>query len=133
MKKSARGRIFAGAKLDWNQRLRGNLHARELRSAGTGRMDGVKRFRIEPRDVPPKGAARRLGKTLAEFDAILPNLIARGFPKPDPDTSHFDLVAIDKWCDARHVHLFGGDATMQARDASTVVTDRIAAMLRETA
>ena len=48
-------------------------------------MDGVKRFRIEPRDVPAQEAARRLGKTLAEFDAILPKLIARGFPKPDPD------------------------------------------------
>jgi hypothetical protein len=94
------------------------------------RMDGVKRFRIEPRDVPAREAARRLGKTLAEFNAILPNLIARGFPKPDPDTGHFDLVAIDKWCDARHAHLFGGDAPMQARDASTVVKDRIAAMQR---
>ena len=93
-------------------------------------MDGVKRFRIEPRDVPAQEAARRLGKTLAEFDAILPNLIARGFPKPDPDTGHFDLVAIDKWCDARHPHLFGGDAAMHARDASTVVKDRIAAMQR---
>jgi hypothetical protein len=29
-------------------------------------------------------AARRLRKSEAEFEAVLPNLIARGFPKPDP-------------------------------------------------
>jgi hypothetical protein len=32
------------------------------------------RFRIEPRDVPPKAAARRLGKT---FAAALPDLLAK--------------------------------------------------------
>ena len=86
------------------------------------------RFRVEPRDVPAEMAARRLGKSVAEFDAVLPNLIARGFPKPDPDTGHFDLVAIDKWCDARHAHLFSGNAAMQARDASEVARERIEAL-----
>jgi hypothetical protein len=85
------------------------------------------RFHVEPRDVPPDIAARRLGKSRADFDAALPNLLARGFPGPDPDTGNFDLQAIDRWCDARHSHLFGM-ATVQARDASTVAKGRIAAM-----
>jgi hypothetical protein len=83
------------------------------------------RFRVEPRDVPTEYVARRLGLTLAEFEVKLPNLLARGFPPPDPDTGLFDLVAVDKWCDARHPHLFGGAGIMQARDASTVARARI--------
>jgi hypothetical protein len=83
------------------------------------------RFRIEPRDVPPEVAARRLGKTLAEFNAAMPDLVARGFPQADPTTGNFDLAAIDRWCDARHPHLFGGAAAMQARDAKDVVQDRL--------
>jgi hypothetical protein len=86
------------------------------------------RFRIEPRDVPPEVAARRLGKTLAEFNAALPDLVARGFPQADPTTGNFDLAAIDRWCDARHPHLFGSGSEMQARDASTVAKDRIEQM-----
>ena len=85
-------------------------------------------FRVEPRDVPAAIAARRLGMSEAQFREMLPNLIARAFPQPDPDTQHFDLVAIDKWCDARHPHLFGGTVAMKALDASTVVRERIAAM-----
>jgi hypothetical protein len=83
------------------------------------------RFRIEPRDVPREAAARRIGLTPAEFDIQYANLIARGFPAFDPDTGNFDLHAIDRWCDARHPHLFGGSAVMRARDANTVVRDRI--------
>ena len=86
------------------------------------------RFAVEPRDIPPSIAARRLGLTLTHFNAVLPNLISRGFPTPDPDTGQFDLFAIDKWCDARHSHLFGDDALMQARDASTVAKQRIERM-----
>jgi hypothetical protein len=33
------------------------------------------RFRIEPRDVPPEVAARHLGKTFAEFNESLPDLV----------------------------------------------------------
>jgi hypothetical protein len=53
------------------------------------------RFRVEPRDVPPEIAARHLGKSAAEFQAALPNLIARGFAKADPDTQsgHLRIVA----------------------------------------
>ena len=86
------------------------------------------RFHVEPRDVPAEIAAKRLGKTLADFNSALPNLIARGFPAADPDTGNYDLNAIDRWCDARHSHLFAGDAAMQARDAGTVAQDRIARM-----
>jgi hypothetical protein len=89
------------------------------------------RFRIEPRDVPPGVAARRLGKTFAAFIAALPDLVARGFPQADPTTGNFDLAAIDRWCDARHPHLFGGGAAMQARDAKDVVKDRLARMKGE--
>jgi hypothetical protein len=86
------------------------------------------RIRIEPRDVPAEYAARRLGRLLVEFNTLLPNLIARGFPRPDPDTGNFDMVAIDRWCDIRHRHLFGEGTDMLARDASTVAKDSIAKM-----
>jgi hypothetical protein len=91
------------------------------------------RFRIQPRDVPPEIAARRLGATLPEFESVLPRLICRGFPAPDPDTGKFDLHAIDRWCDARHKHLFGDQAAMQARDARAVAKDRIETMRRGSA
>lgn len=52
------------------------------------------RFRIEPRDVPAETAARRVGVSLAHFNAALPNLIARSFPGPDPDAGNFDLFAV---------------------------------------
>jgi hypothetical protein len=90
-----------------------------------GRKIGMMRFRVEARDVPPEKAALRLGMTPAKFNQRLPNLLARGFPAPDPDTGNFDLVAIDRWCDARHVHLFGPGSEMQARDARDVARDRI--------
>jgi hypothetical protein len=60
------------------------------------------------------------------FEAALPDLFARGFPKPDPTTGNFDLDAIDAWRRTRNPHLFGGRAEFGARDASTVVQDRIA-------
>jgi hypothetical protein len=84
------------------------------------------RFRIPPRDICREHAARRLGLSLAEFNKVLDRLLARGFPAPDPDTDRFDLVAIDRWCDARHAHLFGAGSELQARDARDVVSDRIA-------
>jgi hypothetical protein len=86
------------------------------------------RFSVEPRDVPPEVVARRMGLNSSDFRAALPSLTARGFPQPDPDTGNFDLLAVDRWCDARHPHLFGGNALMQARDANTVVQERIEKM-----
>jgi hypothetical protein len=85
-----------------------------------GYQGSTMRFRVEPRDVPPEIAARRLGKTLSEFEAILPNLFARGFPKPDPDTGNFDLDAIDEWRRRRHHHLFL-TYPERARDARAVL------------
>ena len=88
------------------------------------------RFHIEARDVPCREAAKRLGMSLEHFNSTLPSLISRGFPKPDPDTANFDLFAIDRWCDARHSHLFRDANSIGARDAGVVVQDRIAAMRR---
>ncbi len=90
------------------------------------------RFRVDPRDVPAEMAARRLGKSLADFNVALPNLLARGFPAADPDTGNYDMQAIDRWCDARHAHLFGAGTEMQARDAGTVAKERIARMRQGT-
>jgi hypothetical protein len=86
------------------------------------------RFRVDPRDVPADVAATRLGLSEERFTAVLPHLIDRGFPRADPDTGNFDLLAIDRWCNARHNHLFGKDAAMLAKDAGTVAKDRIEAM-----
>jgi len=59
------------------------------------------RHRVDPRDVPPAKAARRLHLTLAEFNERLPELRLRGFPAPDPTTGNYSLPAIDRWMDAR--------------------------------
>ena len=59
------------------------------------------RFRIDPRDVPPAKAARRLHLTLSEFERALPELRRRGFPQPDETTGNYDLAAIDDWMDCR--------------------------------
>ena len=53
------------------------------------------RFHVDPRDVPPEKAARRLHLTLNEFKALLPKLRKRAFPNPDPTTGMYDLKAID--------------------------------------
>ncbi|MGY3482329.1 hypothetical protein ACVW1C_000212 [Bradyrhizobium sp. USDA 4011] len=55
------------------------------------------RFRVDPGDVPPEKAARRLHLTLDRFNELLPNLLKRGFPPADPDTGMFDLDQIDEW------------------------------------
>ena len=60
------------------------------------------RFTVDPRDVPPDKAARRMGLTLESFTTLLPRLLSRGFPPSDPDTGMYDLDAIDAWRAARH-------------------------------
>jgi hypothetical protein len=60
------------------------------------------RYRVDPADVPPEKAARRLHLTLERFIEVLPKLMERGFPPPDPDTGMFDLEAIDLWRRSRH-------------------------------
>lgn len=78
------------------------------------------RFSVEPRLVPAKAAARRLGLDRDEFLSILTELMKYGFPSPVPVVEHFDLKAIDTWLD-RHSGLAGinvkreADATINAR------------------
>jgi hypothetical protein len=65
------------------------------------------RFRVDPGDIPPEKAARRLHLTVDKFNEVLPRLLARGFPAPDPDTGNFALEAIDQWRKLRTPQLFG--------------------------
>jgi hypothetical protein len=60
------------------------------------------RFRVDPADVPPEKAARRLHLTLERFNELLPNLKRRGFPDPDQDTGMYDLDQIDLLRANRH-------------------------------
>jgi hypothetical protein len=85
------------------------------------------RYHVTPRYAPPAIAARKLGLTVAEFQAKLPELLKRGFPVPDPTTKMFDLAAIDRWQDLRHGKLLAGDETSgtAAADARLVVRDRL--------
>lgn len=70
------------------------------------------RFHVDPRDVPPEKAARRLGLTLEQFTDLLPRLLSRGFPPSDPDTGNYDLDAIDMWRAARHRRLLSNTSPM---------------------
>ena len=94
------------------------------------------RFKVDPGDIPPEKAARRLHLTIEKFKDVLPRLMARGFPAPDPDTGNFGLDAIDQWRKLRTPGLFGltpGRATEQAAVAPPVVGglgDRFAATKR---
>lgn len=81
------------------------------------------RFKVHARDVPVEAAARRLGLTCNAFGEMLNDLLARGFPAPDPTTGHYDLNAIEVWMDKRSGLLAGRNAT--ARDAAAVVLDRL--------
>jgi hypothetical protein len=65
------------------------------------------RHKVEPGDVPPEKAARRLHLTLGDFQKKLPELLGRGFPPPDPTTGNFDLDAIDLWRRSRNPRLYG--------------------------
>ncbi|MBI5260253.1 MAG: hypothetical protein HY852_00360 [Bradyrhizobium sp.] len=65
-------------------------------------QQGGIRYRVDPGDVPPEKAARRLHLTLSQFNEVLPKLQKRGFPKLDPDTGMFDLDEIDRWRKSRH-------------------------------
>lgn len=82
------------------------------------------RFKVEPRDVPPAAAARVLGLTEATFMARLPELLARGFPGPDPTTGCFDLKAVAAWQDRRS-GFKGHLPELTAVDATTVVKSRL--------
>lgn len=55
------------------------------------------RFRVDPADVPPEKAAKRLHLTPQQFNEVLPRLLERGFPAADETTGMYDLQAIDAW------------------------------------
>jgi hypothetical protein len=83
------------------------------------------RFPVDPGDVPPEKAARRLHLTLAEFQEKLPALLQRGFPPPDVTTGMFDLQAIDAWRRGRFPYLFRLTETADARNSREVARARI--------
>jgi hypothetical protein len=85
------------------------------------------RFRVEPRDVPPHKAARRLHLTEARFLEELVELLARGFPAPDATTGYFDLKKIDEWMDRRHELPANDNIPADARAVARKRLDRLAA------
>jgi len=80
------------------------------------------RFKVEPRDVPPSKAARRLHLTLDEFRQKVAELELRGFPRPDPTTGNYYLTAIDQWMASRT----GLTAFNGPRDDEVLINERIA-------
>ena len=88
------------------------------------------RARIQPGDIPPPAAAKRMGMTLAEFELVLPRLLARGFPGADRDTGMYDLDAIDAWRRRRNPHLFAEASPLtpppSGRDVQGIVAARLA-------
>ena len=100
--------------------------AQTTTAAGRGMMPRAPtiRIRVDPRDVPADKAARRLGLRLEAFERVADRLYARGFPRPDPDTGLFDLVAVDAWMDRRS----GLTSNLGARDASAVFKSRLEAL-----
>lgn len=85
------------------------------------------RYSIEPRDISPEKAARRLGLELPAFRDLLPRLLSRGFPPPDLDTGNFDLDAIDAWRASRHRRLPTG---IPMDNSAALVEQRLEAMRR---
>lgn len=89
------------------------------------------RHHRETGDVPPIVAAHHMGcSSLAEFEFKLPDLVARGFPGPDPTTGNFDLDAIKAWRHARHPQFLPLPRLPEgppARDAAAVVRERLKA------
>lgn len=81
-------------------------------------------FTVDPRDISPELAARRLGLRLDEFEGVADRLYARGFPRPDPDTRLFDLEAINAWMDRRS----GLTSHLGPRDAAAGFRARLEAL-----
>lgn len=74
------------------------------------------RFHVLTRCVPLDQAARRLGLDPAQFAGHLPALLSNGFPRPDPVTGNFDLLAIEYWQNTRS----GNRAANERMDSSNV-------------
>lgn len=94
------------------------------------------RFRVDPGDVSPEKAARRLHLSLATFRELLPKLLARGFPPPDETTGMFDLEAIDAWRRNRHrgseAALTNAASSLQPAAQSGDIVERFLAAKRQT-
>lgn len=88
-------------------------------------MTKALRYQVDPRDVSPEKAARRLGLTMDRFEEVLPQLLRRGFPPSDPDTGNYDLDAIDAWRSARHRRFL---QTVAPSEKSGLVAARLEAM-----
>ena len=86
------------------------------------------RFRIDPGDVSPAAAARRLGLTEEQFQTALPDLLGRGFPAADTTTGNFCLEAIDQWRMRRFPHLFALTTIEGPRQDRETARERIAKM-----
>jgi hypothetical protein len=86
------------------------------------------RFHIEPRDIPPEMAARRLGLSLEQFEEKLPALLQRGFPAPDETTGRFCIEAIDQWRLRRFPQLFAVPAIEGPKTDRETARDRIRSM-----
>lgn len=78
------------------------------------------RHKVEPRDVPPWKAARRLHLTLDDFRQKLPKLKSRGFPEPDPTTGNYFLDDIDYWMENRTKRLSTGSSAAAIEDPEEV-------------
>lgn len=70
-------------------------------------------------------AARLLGITEVEFRQKLPQLSQIGFPRPNPVTGMIDLDAVVAWRRQLHPQVYGLTVAHQARDAASVVRDRL--------
>jgi hypothetical protein len=93
------------------------------------------RFKLPPGgDVPPAVAARQLGLTLEQFNAKLPEYMARGFPPADPTSGNYPLDTIEIWRHARYpqLHPQGPHLTLASppRDANEIASERVARMRR---
>jgi hypothetical protein len=86
------------------------------------------RFKVEPGDVPPEIAARRLGLPLDQFQQKLPELLRRGFPAPDTTTGNFDLAAVDMWRKRRCPHLFSVASADGLKQDREIARTRIAGL-----
>jgi hypothetical protein len=83
------------------------------------------RFHVEPRDIPPEFAARRLGLSIEEFQEKLPALLQRGFPAADETTGRYCIEAIDQWRLRRFPALFSVPAIEGPKTDPQVARARI--------
>ena len=81
------------------------------------------RHRVDPRCAPIEKAARLMGMTKTDFELALPQLQARGFPRPVPVINLWDLTAINRWLDDQI-----DSETRSAKNAADVVAQRLEKM-----